>query len=44
MITIKKKIGVPKYKQIINSIEDAIVSGTLKKGDQIPSINTVKGS
>ncbi|MDG1730760.1 MAG: GntR family transcriptional regulator [Algibacter sp.] len=42
MITIKKKIGVPKYKQIINSIEDAIVSGTLKKGDQIPSINTVK--
>ena len=44
MITIKKKIGVPKYKQIINSIEDAIVSGTLQKGDQIPSINNIKDS
>ena len=42
MITIKKKIGVPKYKQIINSIEDAIVSGTLQKGDQIPSVNSIK--
>ena len=42
MITIKKKIGVPKYKQIINSIEDAILSGALQKGDQIPSINSIK--
>lgn len=42
MINIKKKIGLPKYKQIINSIEDAILSGALKKGDQIPSINTIK--
>lgn len=42
MIKIKKKIGTPKYKQIINSIEALIVSGTLKKGDQIPSINKIK--
>ncbi|AUP77558.1 GntR family transcriptional regulator [Flavivirga eckloniae] len=42
MITIKAKIGIPKYKQIINSIEHAILSGTLKKGDQIPSINSIK--
>ncbi|GAA3630488.1 GntR family transcriptional regulator [Flavivirga jejuensis] len=42
MIKIKKAIGIPKYKQIINSIEDAILSGTLKKGDQIPSINSIK--
>ncbi|WP_303317874.1 GntR family transcriptional regulator [Flavivirga abyssicola] len=42
MIKIKQKIGVPKYRQIINSIEDAILSGALQKGDQIPSINTVK--
>lgn len=42
MITVKKKIGIPKYKQIINSIEDAIISGTLQKGDQIPSINSIK--
>ena len=44
MIKIKKKIGVPKYKQIINSIEDAILSGVLKKGDQIPSINSIKNT
>ena len=42
MITIKKKIGIPKYKQIINSIVEAISSGILQKGDQIPSINSVK--
>lgn len=42
MIKIKNKIGVPKYKQIINSIEELIISGTLKKGDQIPSINKIK--
>lgn len=42
MIQIKKKIGVPKYKQIISSIEDAISNGVLKKGDQLPSVNTIK--
>ncbi|TGV01323.1 GntR family transcriptional regulator [Flavivirga rizhaonensis] len=42
MIKIKQNIGVPKYRQIINSIEDAILSGSLQKGDQIPSINNVK--
>lgn len=42
MISIKEKIGTPKYKQIISSIEEAITSGVLKKGDQIPSINSIK--
>lgn len=42
MIVVKRKIGVPKYKQIINSIEQAIVSGTLQKGYQLPSVNSVK--
>lgn len=42
MIKIKEKTKVPKYKQIIKSIEDAILSGTLKKGDQLPSINVIK--
>ncbi|GGZ93949.1 GntR family transcriptional regulator [Algibacter mikhailovii] len=42
MIEVKKNIGIPKYKQIINSIEDAIISGVLKKGSQIPSINHIK--
>ena len=42
MIRIESKIGIPKYKQIINSIEDMISSGVLKKGDQIPSVNKIK--
>ena len=42
MIKIKKEIALPKYKQIIKSIEDAIQSGDLKKGDQLPSINVIK--
>ncbi|WP_282134359.1 GntR family transcriptional regulator [Seonamhaeicola maritimus] len=42
MIKVKSKIGIPKYKQIINSIEEMIVTGVLQKGDQIPSINKIK--
>ncbi|OAD45325.1 GntR family transcriptional regulator [Polaribacter atrinae] len=44
MIEIKKKIGIPKYKQIISAIENAIENGLLKKGDQLPSINTIKNN
>lgn len=33
--------GVPKYKQIINSLIQAIENGQLKKGDKIPSINAI---
>ncbi len=44
MIDIKKKIGTPKYKQIITSIEVAIESGDLIKGDRLPSINTIKNN
>ena len=42
MIRVKKQVGTPKYKQIIASIEDAIVSGALKKGEQLPSINSIR--
>ncbi|WP_194768532.1 GntR family transcriptional regulator [Tamlana sp. I1] len=42
MIEINKKTGVPKYKQIVNSIEEAIDGGALQKGDQLPSINAIK--
>jgi len=42
MIDIEDKSGTPKYKQIVVSIENAIASGKLKKGDQIPSINDVR--
>lgn len=37
-----KKSSVPKYKQIVNSIEFAILNGKLKKGDKLPSLNVVK--
>ncbi|PQV46264.1 GntR family transcriptional regulator [Jejuia pallidilutea] len=42
MIEIKKKLSIPKYQQIVFSIEKAISKGKLKKGDQIPSINAIK--
>ena len=44
MIAIKKKIGTPIYKQIISAIENAIENGLLKKGDKLPSINTIKNT
>ena len=42
IVTIIEKSGTPKYKQIISSIEDAIVNGTLKKGDKLPSLNSIR--
>ena len=42
IISIKQKKGTPKYKQIIASIEEAIIDGKLKKGDQLPSINYIR--
>lgn len=42
IVSIKEKSGIPKYKQIVVAIEDAIVGGTLKKGDQLPSLNSIK--
>lgn len=42
MIEINSNIGIPKYKQIVVSIENAITNGALKKGDQIPSINAIR--
>jgi len=42
IITIQKNIGVPKYKQIIASVENAIVEGKLKRGSKLPSINSIR--
>lgn len=42
IVTIKTKSGTPKYKQIVASIEDAILKGELKKGDKLPSLNSIK--
>lgn len=42
IVIVKKEIGIPKYKQIITSIENAITFKKLKIGDKLPSINSVK--
>jgi DNA-binding transcriptional regulator YhcF (GntR family) len=42
VFSLNMKSGAPKYKQIVASIEDAIHNGTLKKGDKLPSLNSVK--
>jgi DNA-binding transcriptional regulator YhcF (GntR family) len=41
LIVIQNNLGLPKYKQIIDSIEKAIVEEKLKKDDKLPSINKV---
>lgn len=39
IISIQNNLGIPKYRQIISSIERAIENEKLKKGDRLPSIN-----
>lgn len=41
IIKIDRNIGIPKYKQIINSIYNAIESELFVKGDKIDSINSI---
>jgi len=41
IISIQNNIGLPKYKQIILSIEKAIEVGKIIKGDRLPSVNKV---
>ncbi len=40
LIKIRNNSSVPKYRQIIDSIVEAVREGTLKQGDPIPSLNT----
>lgn len=40
-IQIDDSLGVPKYRQIINSIFQAIADGNLSIGDKIPSLNQI---
>ena len=40
-IQIDDSLGIPKYRQIINSIYTAISGGDLKLGDKIPSLNQI---
>ena len=41
VIVVDKHSGVPKYKQIVQSIEMAIAENRLQKGDKLPSVNKV---
>ncbi|MEO9572132.1 MAG: GntR family transcriptional regulator [Polaribacter sp.] len=42
IVSLHKGSNTPKYKQIITSIEESILNGTLKKGDKLPSLNSIK--
>jgi GntR family transcriptional regulator len=39
--TLEFHSGIPVYKQIMNHIAEAIASGALKEGDQLPTIRTL---
>lgn len=41
-LTLDRKSSLTKKKQIINSIEQAIINKKIKKGDKLPSINSLK--
>jgi len=41
LISIQTNIGIPKYRQIIASIEKAIEDGKLLKNEKLPSINKI---
>ena len=42
IIQVQENLGVPKYKQIIQSVEQAIMFKKIKQGDKLPSINSIK--
>lgn len=39
---LENKPGIPKYKQIVQAVENAITNRLLRKGDKLPSLNTIK--
>lgn len=41
-MSLNSESKIPKYKQIVSSIEEAISDGSLKKDDKLPSLNTIK--
>lgn len=41
LIEVDSHSGIPKYKQIVQSIEIAIAENRLQKGDRLPSVNKV---
>ena len=41
-LSLDLKPGIPKYRQIVAAVEEAIVKGELKKGASLPSLNHIK--
>jgi DNA-binding transcriptional regulator YhcF (GntR family) len=41
IISIQNNLGIPKYRQIVSSIEKAIEDGKLQRDEKLPSINKV---
>lgn len=41
IIKISSDSGIPKYKQLINSLLEAIEAGVIQKADRLPSINAI---
>ena len=42
IIYVDNNAGIPKYRQIIQSIEVGLQEGHLKKGDKLPSVNSIR--
>lgn len=42
IISIQENLGIPKYKQIVSSIENSITNKELIRGDRLPSINSIR--
>lgn len=42
IIYVDNNAGIPKYRQIIQSIEVGLQEGRLKKGDKLPSVNSIR--
>lgn len=42
IIYVDSKVGIPKYRQIIQSVEVGLQDGRLKKGDKLPSVNSIR--
>ena len=42
IIQVTENRGIPKYKQIIESVEKELTKGRLRKGDRLPSVNAIR--
>ena len=42
LISVDERLVAPMYKQIVTSVEDGLMNGKLKKGDKLPSINSIR--